>query len=464
MAVTPEFQESRVFFEKLEEKLLNPETDLSNLSAEDQYALIKDKLAVDITGSPIIPTEGSEDDLLARLKNSKLTGEPLLVRFGIDPTGKDMHIGHAVPMLMLRRLQWMGHKVFLVIGDFTAQIGDASGRASTRTAISRETIEENASTYLRQAARIINVNNPDLFEYAFNSTWLNSEKWSMETWLQLFLKLSSTYLTERADFRQRKERGEFVSIAEAMYPLFEAADSVHLGADLHIGGTDQQFNLKMCRKLQHAAAERPEVYAMMNLLPGINGEIVEGRPVKMSKSLGNYIAVETEPNDMFGKVMSIPDTLMHIWYRELTEISSAQLSKLTAYISEGKIHPMEAKRALARIIVATFNGYDKGIVKRAEEHFDLATRKGGALITKDIPSMDHAPGTIKAVLVDSVPDMTQSDLSRLANQNGLKYYDEETDEFKPVNLNAFLKKVLEEGSHTFRVGKRRFVRINIEAT
>jgi tyrosyl-tRNA synthetase len=325
----------RTAFELLEERLLHPVRDKRHLPADEQFDLIMSKVA-DIEGAVVSPA-----DLRSRLQASRPSGKPLRVKFGIDPTGPDVHIGHAVSLLNLRRFHEMGHKIILVIGDFTGMIGDPSGRSDARQALSEEEVRANMATYEAQASRIIDLSDPSI-ERHYNSEWM--QKLDLRQWAAILKRIPAASLLQREDFRKRLDRGLGLSVAELEYALFMGYDSVVLNPDIELGGVDQYLNMHVCRQMMSTAGQNPEIIITYNLLPGTSGELdEEGRYAKMSKSRGNYIPITADAAEMYGKTMSIPDEIMWIWYRELTDITPTELDTLRKDVSSGQVHPKLAR-------------------------------------------------------------------------------------------------------------------------
>ncbi|MGH7905721.1 MAG: tyrosine--tRNA ligase, partial [Candidatus Binataceae bacterium] len=279
----------------------------------------------------------SADELAAKIAE----GRPLRIKLGMDPTAPDLHLGHTLTLKKLRDFQRAGHTVIFLVGDFTALIGDPTGRSETRKPLSRESILANAETYQRQVFRILD---PDRAEIRFNSEWMNAM--GVDGLIGVAAKLSVARVLERDDFEQRIESGEPLFLHELLYPLIQGYDSVALKADLEIGGTDQKFNMLVGRDLQRAFGQPPQVIMTMPLLEGLDGVR------KMSKSYGNYVALEDKPEEMFGKLMSAADPLMVRYFELLTNISASGLQS----IKSGALHPMEAKKRLASEIVTEYHG------------------------------------------------------------------------------------------------------------
>jgi tyrosyl-tRNA synthetase len=302
---------------------------------------IDDQLAYLRTGTAEII---NERELTERLAQSQKTGKPLRVKLGVDPTAPDIHLGHTVVLRELKRFQDLGHTAIFVIGDFTGMVGDPSGRSATRPQLTREEVLRNAETYRQQVDRILD---PARTELRFNSEWLG--KMSSHDLLHLCSHYTVARLIEREDFRTRLQNNQPISLHELFYPMLQAYDSVALEADVELGGTDQKFNLMVGRDIQRAYGQPAQICVLTPILPGLDGV------QRMSKSLGNYIGVTEPPADMFGKLMSISDELMWQYYELLTEIEPAQLAGLRRNVQSGTLHPMEAKRDLARRIVADFH-------------------------------------------------------------------------------------------------------------
>ena len=298
----------------------------------------------------------SGEELSRKVAVSAREKRPLRVKAGFDPTAPDLHLGHTVLIQKLKHFQDAGHQVIFLVGDFTGMIGDPSGKAETRKALTREDVERNAVTYKEQIFKILD---PDRTEVRFNSEWLSTL--SIEEMVRVAAQMTVARMLERDDFRTRYEEQRPISIHEFLYPLFQGYDSVALRADVEFGGTDQKFNLLVGRDLQRAYGQEPQVVMTTPLLVGLDGVN------KMSKSLGNYVGITEPPETIFGKMMSISDGLMIMYYELLSDIGVAELDALKAGLSDGSRHPMEAKMALAREIVARFHG--AAAAREAEDGF-----------------------------------------------------------------------------------------------
>ncbi|MHB9004989.1 MAG: tyrosine--tRNA ligase [Coriobacteriia bacterium] len=324
---------------------------------------------------------------LKDLRTKLESGRTLRIKLGVDPTAPDLHLGHAVPLRKLRQFQDLGHTVVLIIGDFTALIGDPSGRSTTRPALTWEQIETNAATYIEQAFKILD---PDRTELVRNSEWLG--KLDFEAVLRLASSFTVARIMERDDFSNRFRDGIGISLHELLYPMAQAYDSVSITADVELGGTDQLFNLLAGRELMEKRGMEPQVCLTLPLLEGTDGV------QKMSKSYGNYIGLTDEPADMFGKIMSIPDELMLKYYRLCTSLSVEDVDEIQAGLADGSLHPNSTKRRLAREIVALYHGADAATA--AERAFDTVFKDHA--IPEDIPVFVlslapevHLPGLLK---------------------------------------------------------------------
>ena len=291
------------------------------------------------------------EELLERLQE----GRPLRIKYGADPSAPDLHLGHSVPMKKLRLFQELGHEVTFIVGDFTGRIGDPSGKSKTRPMLSQAQVEQNAATYVQQAAKILDVAKAQI---VFNSTFFE------HLGAGGILELASTYtvarMLERDDFAKRMAQESPISVRELLYPLIQSYDSVALEADVEIGGQDQLFNVLVARDVQRAYGQRPQVALCFPLLPGLDG--VE----KMSKSLGNYVGLTDEPNDMFGKLMSIPDDLLPEYYRLLLDTPEPEWRQIAADMAAGGAHPREVKADLAERIVAQYHTPEQAAEAREE--------------------------------------------------------------------------------------------------
>lgn len=295
-------------------------------------------------------------DLRERLERSRQTGKPLRVKAGFDPTAPDLHLGHTVLVRKLKHFQDLGHQVIFLVGDYTALIGDPTGRSVTRKPLTREQIDENARTYTEQVFRILD---REKTEVRFNSEWLG--KLDFEHLIRLAAKFTVSQMLERAEFHTRFEKEQPISLHEFLYPLAQGYDSVALEADVELGGTDQKFNLLAGRELQRDYGQLPQIVLMTPIIEGLDGV------QKMSKSLGNAIGIHEQPQEMYGKLMSINDQLMWRYWTLLTDLRQSQIDQMKAEVESGALHPMEAKKHLARTIVAGFCG--EAAAQNADENW-----------------------------------------------------------------------------------------------
>ncbi|WPH13422.1 tyrosine--tRNA ligase [Variovorax paradoxus] len=378
-----------------------------------------------------------QDEWVRKLQRSEASGTPLRIKFGLDPTAPDIHLGHTVVFNKLRQLQDLGHTVIPLIGDFTTTIGDPSGRNSTRPPLTREQIEANATTYFDQLRLVLNV---DRAEVRYNSEW--SDPLGARGMIQLAAKYTVARMMERDDFNKRFKSGQSISVHEFLYPLMQGYDSVALKSDLELGGTDQKFNLLVGRHLQQEYGQEPQCILTMPLLEGLDG--VE----KMSKSKNNYIGISEDANTMFAKVLSISDELMWRWYTLLSFQSLAQIEALKAEIAAGR-NPKDAKVALAKEITARF--HSAAAAETAEQDF-INRSKGG--VPDDIPelSLGGAPLGIAQLLKQAGLAPSASEGNRLIDGGGVRVD-------SVVVSDKALK--LPVGSYVVQVGKRKFARVTL---
>ncbi len=385
------------------------------------------------------------EDLEARLTAARAAGRPLTVKVGFDPSAPDLHLGHTVVIRKMRHFQRLGHRVVFLIGDFTGLIGDPTGKKTTRPQLSREQVAANAETYKRQIFKLLD---PDATVIDFNARWLGAL--TSEDWIRLTAKVTLAQMLERDDFSKRLASGEPISLHELLYPVAQAYDSVALKADVELGGTDQLFNLLVGRDLMGKLALPPQIVMTLPLLEGLDG--VE----KMSKSLGNYVAVEDPPEEMFGKLMSVSDSLMWRYWTLCTDRTETEIEAMKRAVASGGRHPMDAKFELARVITADFHG--AAAAEAAEAHFRTVHQK------REVPdevaevALPGATGGIQLVkaLVTAGLAPTNAEARRLVQQGGVRV-DGATvrDPFATLPGTAGTACLVQ-------VGKRRFARIRFE--
>ncbi len=407
------------------------------LSVDEQLEIICDG------AEEVIPL----GELREKLKKSISKKEPLRVKLGLDPTAPDIHLGHTVVLKKLRQFQDLGHKAVLIIGDFTALIGDPSGKSETRKPLTPEKIGDNAKTYTEQAFKILD-SDPEKIEIVRNSEWLGRMQ------IQDILKLTSSYtvarMLERDDFSQRYQTGKPISIVEFLYPLLQGMDSIAVRADVELGGTDQKFNLLVGRELQREYGKEPQAIITTPLLEGTDGV------QKMSKSLGNYIGVTESPDEIFGKTMSIPDELMIKYFRLVTTLSKDKVDEIEKGLKERELHPAEVKRELARKIVAMYHG--EKVADEAVRQFNRIFKEKqlpSELKEVVLPPDVFKDGKVWAVKMLTTTGLTESssEARRLIAQRAVKLNESVIED---ADLNVEVK-----NGDVLQVGRRKFARIRI---
>jgi tyrosyl-tRNA synthetase len=353
-----------------------------------------------------------EGALEAKLALGEREGRPLRVKLGVDPTAPDIHLGHTVVLNKLRQFQDAGHVAVLIIGDYTARIGDPSGRSKTRPRLDPAVIDANAKTYQDQAFLILD-HDPARLEIRYNGEWL--APLTMEQLFEITATTTVARILERDDFAKRWEAHQPISMLEMLYPFAQGYDSVAIEADIELGGTDQVFNLFMGRDLQQYFGQAPQAIMTMDILPGTDG--VE----RMSKSTGNYIGVTEDPRDVYGKVMSVPDEVMMAYYRLLTNHHAEEFARLEAELASGALAPRDAKARLAREIITRLRGAEAAVA--AEEHFDRVFRRHEAADDLQELALDAADLEEGSVFLPKVMErwfgLTRSEGRRRIEQGGV---------------------------------------------
>ena len=382
-----------------------------------------------------------ESEFIKKLAVSHATGRPLRIKLGLDPTAPDIHLGHTVVLNKMRQLQDLGHKVIFLIGDFTSMIGDPSGRNVTRPPLTAEQIHENASTYYAQASLVLD---PAKTEIRYNSEW--SDPLGARGMIQLASRYTVARMMEREDFTRRFKGGIPISVHEFLYPLMQGYDSVALKADLELGGTDQKFNLLVGRELQKEYGQEPQCILTMPLLEGTDG--VD----KMSKSKGNYIGISETPDSMFGKLMSISDTLMWRYFELLSFRSIDEIALLQKQVKDGG-NPRDTKVLLAQEIVARF--HSRQAANDALVTFNARFRDG--VVPDDMPEVHigKAPMGILKVLRESGLAASGAEAQRNVEQGGVRI-DGERIEDKSLQLGV--------GTYVLQIGKRKFAKVTLSAS
>ncbi|HMQ11272.1 MAG TPA: tyrosine--tRNA ligase [Oligoflexia bacterium] len=392
----------------------------------------------------ILPKDGLEK----KLNLAKKENRPLRVKAGFDPTAPDIHLGHTVLLQKMRQFQQLGHEVVFLIGDFTARIGDPTGRSKLRPALSEQDIQDNSKTYKEQVFKVLDA---DKTKIKFNSEWL--DELSAAQLIEITTHYSVARMLERDDFAKRFKAEQSISIREFMYPLLQGYDSVALKADIELGGNDQKFNLLMGRELQKVYDQDPQVIMTVPLLEGTDGV------QKMSKSYDNYIGVNENPKDMFGKLMSISDELMFRYYELLSDIGTSDLEKLKKDIQNSKVHPKQAKINFAKEVLARF--YSKEQAEQEAVNFDNQFKQGD--IPDDIPSIvisEHKGKALADILCLANIVASKSEARRLSQQNAVKLIE------AGKNINE--AKILSDANASpdlnagdvIKVGKRKWLKLN----
>ena len=382
----------------------------------------------------IIPLEELRQKLVSSQKNNK----PLVVKLGCDPSRPDLHLGHAIVLRKLRQFQDLGHQAVLVIGDFTAMIGDPSGRNKTRPQLTLDEAKNNAESYIDQAKIILDL---DSLKICNNSKWLNSMDFSKV--VELASKYTVARMMERDDFEKRFRSEISITIHEFLYPLAQAMDSVHLKSDIELGGTDQKFNLLVGRDIQREYAQEPQVILTVPLMEGTDG--IE----KMSKSYDNHIGITDSPDEMYGKTLSIPDNMIEKYFMLAASYDEKNMNKIKKSLSDADINPRDIKRELARKIVKLY--YSEDLAKNAEENFDKI------FIKKDKPEympevvLDEDTLIVDLLLLYELVS-SKSEARRLIDQGAVKINDQ-----KCIDRDRIINK---DEQLVIKVGKRRFLKVN----
>lgn len=381
-----------------------------------------------------------EDELAQRLTIAAKEGRQLRVKLGMDPTAPDIHLGHTVVLRKLRQFQDMGHKAVLIIGDYTARIGDPTGQNSTRPMLNADQIKSNAETYFAQAGKILDTDD-DKLEIRYNSEWLAEMK--LADVIKLTGSMTVARMLERDTFELRYKKGDAIGIHEFLYPLMQGHDSVMIKSDVELGGTDQTFNNLVGRDLQRLDSQPPQIVITMPILVGLDGR------EKMSKSKNNYIGVTDEPNDMFGKVMSISDEMMENYYTLLTDLPA---EKITEQTDPSKTHPKVAKVTLGKMIVAQFHGAEAA--DAAAQNFENVFAQNQ--LPDDMPSIEINPDTISVskLILHCKLVSTGGEAKRMVKQGGVKI-----DDKKISDPNTEITPT--EGM-VIQVGKRKFAQLSVK--
>lgn len=381
-----------------------------------------------------------EEELIKKLERSYKKGIPLRVKAGFDPTAPDLHLGHTVLLRKLKHFQDLGHEVYFLIGDFTALIGDPTGRSETRPALTKEQVLKNAQTYKDQVFKILS---PEKTKVVFNSEWFS--KMTAEDIIRLCAKYTLARILEREDFKKRYEKGIPISLHELIYPLFQAYDSVALNADVELGGTDQLFNLLIGREIQREYNQEPQIVITLPLLEGLDGQ------QKMSKSLGNYVGIMEDPFEMYGKLMSLPDHLMWKYYELLTNVPLEEITAMKEGVEKGTLHPKEIKKKLAKIIVSQYHSEEAAL--EAEAKFEKIFSKRE--LPEDVETFEIPGGRIylPKLLKELGITKSSSEAKRLLAQRAIDI-NKETITSEEIELSR--------GEYILKIGKKRFLKFVVK--
>jgi len=385
----------------------------------------------------------SEEEMVRKLENSIKTHQPLRIKQGFDPTAPDIHLGHTVGIRKLRQFQELGHTIVLIIGDYTGLVGDPSGKNETRPRLQYETLMKNAETYENQFFKILDRSKTEIH---YNGEWF--AKMKFDEIMNLAAKFTVARILERDDFTKRYKEGNPISLHEFFYPLMQGYDSVAIKADVELGATEQKFNLLTARDVQREYGQEPQVILTLPVLEGIDG----GQ--RMSKSLGNYIGIDDEPDEMYGKIMSIPDNLILKYFTLVTDYSLAQLQEVKRRLNDGQTNPMVLKKELARAIIKMY--HSESAARQAEQNFEQIFSKKE--IPDDIeeiiiPSSD-LPKPLVKLLTECGAVSSNGEARRLIQQGGVRINDE-----KISNINYAIQN---KGEYITKVGKRRFFKFIVK--
>lgn len=385
--------------ELLEETTRRRSLDLSDLPPAEQAALIAERSQ---------ELQPSADALARRVGEAGQQDRPFVAKFGIDPTGHEVHLGHAVPMLILSRFQRMGHRVVFIVGDMTARIGDPSGRSDERPALTDEDIARNLATYREQVTPFFDF---ERARFRHNGDWLREV--TLPRMIEITAQIPVSMSLQREDFRTRLEAGAGLSLAELLYSVVMALDSVETGCDLEVGGIDQFLNMQMCREVMHICGQTPELVVATSLIEG-----TDGTGAKMSKSTGNYVPLTAPAGEIFGKIMSVPDRLVQPYFRALSEWRDSELDLAAGRVAAGSLHPMDLKRILAGEVTAAIHGVDAAMTARDEFAARFSRRAFAA--AGDLPTIADLSQSVSEAVRAVGFAKSNGDVRRLAQQDGLR--------------------------------------------
>lgn len=389
--------------------------DLSDLSPAEQATLIAERCQ---------QLQPSADALAKRITSAAEKERPFIAKFGIDPTGHEVHLGHAVPMQLLSRFQRMGHLVVFIVGDVTAKIGDPSGRSDERPPLTDEDIAANLATYQQQVGPFFDFSRA---QFRHNGDWLREV--TLPRLIEISAHIPVSMSLQREDFRKRLDAGEGLSLAELLYSVAMALDSVEINCDIELGGIDQFLNMQMCRKVMEICGQIPELVAATSLIEG-----TDGTGTKMSKSKGNYVPLTAPANEIFGKIMSVPDRLVEPYLRALTEWRDVEIAMVGKRVQAASLHPMDLKKVLAGEVTAAIHGVDAAMKAREEFVARFSKRSFGEV--EDLPEITDLDQPLTEVVKSLGFAKSNGDVRRVAQQNGLRLVVQSSDGQQQVPLTA----------------------------
>lgn len=389
--------------------------DLSDLSPAEQAKLIAERSQ---------ELQPSADAVAERIIEAEKGNRPFIAKFGIDPTGAEVHVGHAVPMLILSRFQRMGHQVVFIVGDVTAKIGDPSARSDERPALTDEDIARNLATYREQVTPFFDFTRA---QFRHNGDWLREIR--LPRLIEITAQIPVSMSLQREDFRKRLAAGHGLSLAELLYSVAMALDSVEINTDLEVGGIDQFLNMQMCRKVMDICGQPAELVAATSLIEG-----TDGTGAKMSKSKGNYVPLTAPAGEILGKIMSVPDRLVEPYFRALSEWRDAELAVTSARLAAGSLHPMDLKKILAGEVTAAIHGVDAAM--KAREEFGARFSERTFAEIEDLPTVTDLGPSVTEVVKALGFARSNGDVRRVAQQNGLRLVVESEDGQDQVTLTA----------------------------
>lgn len=389
--------------------------DLSDLSPAEQASMIASRSQ---------QLQPSADALAQRITEAEKEGRPFIAKFGIDPTGAEVHLGHTVPMLVLSRIQRMGHQVIFIVGDLTAKIGDPSGRSEERPALTDEDISRNLATYRDQVSPFFDF---EKAQFRYNGDWLRSV--TLPQFIEITARIPVSMPLQREDFRRRLDAGLGLSMSELLYSIVMALDSVETGCDLEVGGIDQFLNMQMCRKVMEVSHQTPELVVATSLIEG-----TDGAGTKMSKSKGNYVPLVAPPGEVFGKIMSVPDRLVDPYFGALSDWTDSELEVTRSRVGAGTLHPMDLKKILAGEVTAAIHGLEAAMSARSEFVARFSEHKFGKI--EELPLISDLHVSVAEAVRGLGFAKSNGEIRRLAEQSGLRLVVETGDAQEQITLES----------------------------